>query len=125
MRSPSAPGPISLEAPTQAPETRAETLVSDKSYATAVAISSVFGFLGLQHFYLGRIGEGLLDLSLSIGWMACFLSGYWLPGALFFVADWGHSTVVTIMLLTGNFRDGQGRLVPYPGQKLDSWRNAS
>jgi hypothetical protein len=29
-----------------------------------------------------------------------------------------HALVVTIVLFTGNFRDGEGRIVCYPGQKL-------
>lgn len=91
---------------------------SAKSYGTAVALSAVFGFLGIQHFYLGRIGEGLLDVGLSIGWVYCFATGEPLPGVLFFLADVGHALVVSILLLTGNFRDGQGRIVCYPGQKL-------
>jgi hypothetical protein len=41
---------------------------------------------------------------------------------LLLVADFGHSLTTTILLLTGNFRDGEGRLVCYPGQKLDPWR---
>ena len=102
---------------------RPESLCSRKSYATAVSLSAVFGFMGIQHFYLGRIGEGLLDLGLSIGWAVCFFAGEPLLGVLFFLADWGHSLVVTVMLLTGNFRDGEGKLVCYPGQKIDPWRN--
>jgi len=30
-----------------------------------------------------------------------------------------HTFIVTIMLLTGSFRDGHGRLVCYPGQRLN------
>ena len=104
--------------------THAETLRSPKSYATAVCLSAIFGFVGFQHFYLGRLGEGLLDLGLSAGWIWCFATGQPLLGLVFFLADWGHSIAVTIMLLTGNFRDGEGKIVCYPGQKLDPWRNA-
>jgi hypothetical protein len=91
---------------------------SPRSYATAVALSAVFGFLGVQHFYLGRWGEGLLDLALSAAWVGCFATGEMLYGAAFLLADLAHSLVVTIQLLTGNFRDGRGRVVCYPGQKL-------
>ena len=43
-------------------------------------------------------------------------------GFVLLVADFGHSMTVTVMLLTGNFRDGDGRVVRYPGQQLTSHR---
>jgi TM2 domain-containing membrane protein YozV len=91
---------------------------SPKSYATAVSLSAVFGLLGIQHFYLGRIGEGLIDLGLTIGWIWSFAAGAPLLGVLLLLADAAHALIVTIMLLTGNFKDGDGRVVCYPGQKL-------
>lgn len=92
--------------------------VSPRSYGTVVALSAILGFLGIQHFYLGRWGEGILDLALSLAWFVCFALGEPLLGFAFLLADGGHALVVTIMLLTGNFRDGQGRIVAYPGQRL-------
>jgi hypothetical protein len=74
--------------------------------------------VGVQHFYLGRHLEGILDVGLTLGWIACFATGDLLTGSLFLLADLGHAFVVTIRLLTGNFRDGQGRVVCYPGQRL-------
>jgi TM2 domain-containing membrane protein YozV len=91
---------------------------SPKSYATAVALSAVFGFMGAQHFYLGRWAEAFLDLALSVAWVSCFATGEVLYGAAFALADLAHSLTVTIQLLTGNFKDGRGRVVCYPGQKL-------
>jgi hypothetical protein len=91
---------------------------SPKSYATAVALSAVFGFLGVQHLYLGRWAEALVDAALTAGWVSCFATGEVLYGAAFALADLGHSLAVTIQLLTGNFKDGRGRVVCYPGQKL-------
>ena len=91
---------------------------SPKSYATAVTLSAVFGFIGVQHFYLGRHGEGLLDVGLTIGWLACFAMGEVALGLFLLLTDFAHSLVVTIMLLTGSFRDGDGFLVTYPNQKL-------
>ena len=92
---------------------------SSRSYGTAVALSAVFGFVGVHHFYLGRHLEGILDLGLSIGWVTCFATGDVLTGAVFLLLDLAHALVVTVLLLTGNFRDGQGRIVAYPGQRLD------
>jgi TM2 domain-containing membrane protein YozV len=91
---------------------------SDKSYATAVVLSSLFGLIGIQHFYLGRWAEGVLDLCLSIGWVVSFAMGEPILGVALLLADLIHSFAVTIMLLTGNFKDGEGHMVCYPGQKL-------
>ena len=96
---------------------------SPKSYGTAVALSSVLGFVGGHHFYLGRRAEGVLDAALSVAWVVCFALDQILLGILFIVADFGHAFVVTILLLTGNFRDGDGRLVYYPGQPVRSRRD--
>jgi TM2 domain-containing membrane protein YozV len=92
---------------------------SQKSYTTAVVLSSLLGFIGLQHFYLGRWAEGLLDVALSIGWIVCFALDETLLGVLFVIADVAHAFVATILLLTGSYRDAEGRRVCYPGQKLN------
>lgn len=34
---------------------------SDKSYTIAVVLSAVFGVVGIQHFYLGRLVEAVID----------------------------------------------------------------
>ena len=109
----------------QSPRTTLEELPrelqpSPKSYATAVALSSVFGFIGVQHFYLRRWGEAFLDFSLTLAWLYCLLTGHLLWMLVFLVLDFGHSFIVTIQLLIGRFKDGDGRYVCYPGQKLRS-----
>ena len=91
---------------------------SEKSYPLAVALAMVFGFLGIHHFYLGRWAEGFLDLALSGGWIMAFALGETWLGIALMAADFGHSFLVSILLLIGAFRDGEGRLVTYPGQKL-------
>jgi TM2 domain-containing membrane protein YozV len=95
---------------------------SPKSYATAVSLSAVLGLLGIQHFYLGRVGEGLLDLGLTIGWIWSFAAGAPLLGVALLLADSAHALTVPTMLLTGHFKDGDGRVVCYPGQKLEIHR---
>lgn len=99
-------GLIDLEAP------------SDKSYGIAVALSAVFGVVGIQHFYLGRWLEAFIDLGLAILTIALFLMGEPMLALLTGAIDAIHTFIVTIMLLTGSFRDGKGRLVCYPGQRL-------
>jgi TM2 domain-containing membrane protein YozV len=84
----------------------------------AVSLSSALGWVGAQHFYLGRWAEGLLDVGLTLGWIAAFAAGELLWGVLFLVADLGHALVATILLLTGSYRDGEGRRLCYPGQRL-------
>ncbi len=91
---------------------------SPKSYATAVTLSAVFGFVGVQHFYLGRSGEGFLDVGLTIGWIWSLAVGEVFLAVVLILLDVVHSMTVTIMLLTGNFRDGNAQIVCYPGQKL-------
>lgn len=78
---------------------------------------------GGHHFYLGRWREGFLDLGLTIGWIYCFAVSQWIFGFVFLVADLTHALVVTIILLTGNLRDGEGRRVCYPGQLLTRRRS--
>ena len=91
---------------------------SEKSYTIAVCLSAIFGVVGIQHFYLGRYVEATIDLVLFIGTIYFFFTGQILLAFVVGAADALHTFIVTIMLLTGSFRDGHGRLVLYPGQKL-------
>ena len=91
---------------------------SDKSYTIAVCLSAIFGVVGIQHFYLGRWVEATIDLTLFVGTLYFFFTGQFLLAIVFGAIDGLHTFIVTIMLLTGSFRDGQGRLVLYPGQKF-------
>lgn len=91
---------------------------SEKNYVVAVCISGVFGMMGIHHFYLGRYIEGILDFSMF--WLAIYFyfTGQLGLAALVFIVDFIHTFVVTIMLLVGAFKDGSGKIVCYPGQKL-------
>lgn len=91
---------------------------STRRYATAVGLSAVLGFCGVHLFYLGRHAEGLLDVGLSLGWLVCFALGEIWLGLALLAADGAHALAVTILLLTGNFRDGDNNVVCYPGQRL-------
>lgn len=84
----------------------------------SVCLSGLLGYVGLQHFYLGRYFEGVIDILLTAAWIYFFVTGKILYGVAFVVADVIHSITVTFLLLTGRFRDGDGRLVCYPGQVL-------
>lgn len=94
--------------------------VSDKSYVIAVCLSGVFGMLGIQHFYLERWIEAILDFSAVFVAAYLFFTGHFLWALLVIVADALHTFIVTILLLTGSFNDGKGRRVCYPGQKLSA-----
>ena len=92
---------------------------SNKSYAIAVCLSAIFGVIGVQHFYLGRFLLGLADVSLSALAFYFFISGQLFFALLFFGLDYIHTLIVTILLLTGSFEDGEGHIVCYPGQELN------
>lgn len=91
---------------------------SDKSYAVAVCISAVFGVMGIHHFYLGRYIEGTIDFSLFVATLYFYFTGQLGWAAFFFIADSLHTFIITIMLLTGSFKDGKGKTICYPGQKI-------
>ncbi|HUF74056.1 MAG TPA: NINE protein [Gammaproteobacteria bacterium] len=91
---------------------------SNKSYAVAVALSGVFGVAGVHHFYLGRYIEGTIDFSLLVATIYFFVTGQIGWAILFGVVDALHTFVITIMLLTGSFKDGKGKVICYPGQRL-------
>lgn len=91
---------------------------SDKSYTIAVCLSAIFGVVGIQHFYLGRLVEATIDLGLFVATVYFVITGQIPLAILVGAIDALHTFIVTIMLLTGTFRDGHGRLVLYPGQKL-------
>ena len=95
---------------------------SEKSYTIAVSCAGVFGLLGIQHFYLGRYMLGFLDLGLSVGAFLFFVLGQSTESIIFgmilLLIDIGHSIYVLVKLLAGEYEDGDGRLVMYPGQKI-------
>lgn len=91
---------------------------SKKSYAVAVCLAGVFGVIGVEYFYIGRWAEGLLNVALFGATLYFFFSGNLPMALLFFAVDFLHSTVTTIMLLTGSLKDGEGAIICYPGQQL-------
>jgi TM2 domain-containing membrane protein YozV len=93
---------------------------SDKSYTIAVCLSAIFGVVGIQHFYLGRYVEATIDFVLFVATIYLFVRGQIIWAIGVGAIDAIHTFIVTIMLLTGSFRDGGGRLVLYPGQKLNT-----
>ena len=57
-----------------------------------------------------------MDFGLFIGTVVLYFSGQFLiAGGLLFI-DLIHTVIVTYLLLVGQYRDGQGRLITYPGQ---------
>lgn len=94
-----------------------ENQFSNKSYAVAVCLAAIFGILGIHHFYLERWGMGMFDLGLSIAGFTLIFAGYPMWGALCLIIDGIHTIYVTYKLLVGEYADGEGRIVAYPGQK--------
>lgn len=98
-----------------------EHLISPKSYGVAVALSAVFGLIGVQHFYLGRYILGLTDVALTVGFVYfIYVAGdqfhFLVIGLICLALDFLHTLFTTYLLFTGSFRDGHGRLIAYPGQ---------
>lgn len=70
-------------------ETQYTVQTSDKSKTTALILCIVLGMVGAHHFYVGRIGMGIL---------------YLFTGGLFFIG-W---IADIIKIATGTFKDGAG-----------------
>ena len=66
---------------------------SDKDWLVTLLLCFFLGFFGVHRFYTGKVGTGILMI--LIGWATL---GIWL-------------LVDFIMILTGKFKDKEGRLV--------------
>ena len=91
---------------------------SDKNYAVAVYLAAVFSLLGVHHFYVGRIGHGLIDIGITIVAVYLIISGLTSEnaartglGILLIVLDYVHTVYFTYRLITGTYRDGKGRII--------------
>ena len=91
---------------------------SQKKYTTAVCLSGIFGLLGIHHFYLGRWLHGIADLSMTIGAIILIGSGSKVLGYVVLGIDIIHTFIVSIFLLTGGYKDGNGDVVTFPDQEL-------
>ncbi len=91
---------------------------SDKSYIVAVSLCAIFGVVGIHHFYIGRYLEGLIDFGLFLTTLYFYITGQLAWALAFLAVDYLHTFIITIMLLTGSFRDGKGKIICYPGQQL-------
>ena len=96
--------------------------ISTKKYGVAVCLSGIFGILGIHHFYLERWAMGIFDLTLSIGGFALIIMNNNWGFAILFI-DVIHTVYVTYKLLVGEYADGDGNIVAYPGQKINQKTN--
>jgi|TARA_B100001094_G_scaffold331550_1_gene400281 TM2 domain-containing membrane protein YozV len=67
-------------------------MTSDKDWTVLLILSIVLGSLGVDHFYSGKIGTGILKL---ITFGGCGI--WWL--------------IDVIMIATGSFKDGNGIVI--------------
>ena len=92
---------------------------STKKYSTAVILSGIFGVIGIHHFYLDRWKMGLLDFCLFLCAILLYYTNHILIAGVLFTIDGIHTIIVTYLLLTGQYKDGKGNLIIFPGQKLN------
>lgn len=97
---------------------KAITKPSEKKYVTAVILSGIFGIMGIHHFYVERWAMGFLDLGLFIATFIFYLKADYMIAIPLFLIDLIHTVIVTYWLLVGVYKDGNGRLITYPGQKI-------
>ena len=74
--------------------------------------------MGVHHFYLGRWVHGIADLSMTVGAIILIVIGSELLGYLILGVDIIHTLIVSIFLLTGSYKDGNGDVITYPGQTI-------
>ena len=110
--------PDAPENPLDSQSQKPKKTPSDKNYVVAVCLSGIFGVVGIHHFYLGRYLEGIFDFTMFCLTIYFYATGQLGLAALCFAIDFIHTFVITIMLLTGSFKDGKGKVICYPGQKL-------
>ena len=72
--------------------TQQSDIVSEKDWVVTLVLAVVLGFLGIDRFYAGSIGLGVLKLLTSGG-----LGLWWL--------------IDIILLATGNYKDGNGHTI--------------
>ena len=95
-----------------------QEIKSNKKYTTAVILSGIFGIVGIHHFYVERWGMGILDFGLFLGTVLLYFYGQFLIAGGLFIIDLIHTVIVTYLLLVGQYRDGQKKLITYPGQNI-------
>lgn len=71
---------------------------SPKSRLTTLLLAISIGGLGVHRFYACKVGTGILMALLTCAVIGALISGPWL-------------LIDLIMIATGSFRDGQGRLI--------------
>jgi len=89
------PAPVSIYPSQTEPmpiPTPQSDIVSEKDWVVTLVLAVVLGFLGIDRFYSGSIGLGVLKLLTSGGF------GLW----------W---LIDIILLATGNYKDGNGHTI--------------
>lgn len=92
--------------------------ISNRNYVIAVILSGIFGVVGIHHFYLRRWAMGIFDFLLFVTTIYFYIDGNFTLALVFLIVDGIHTIFVTYQLMVGQYRDGDGKLITYPGQKV-------
>ena len=96
-----------------------EKQLSNKNYTTAVILSGIFGVIGIHHLYLERWTMFLLDFGLFIAMLILLVDEQLFYAYLVLSIDVIHTVIVTYLLLIGKYKDGEGKIIPFPGQNIN------
>lgn len=84
-------------APTPAPAASVAN-ESDKSRVVTAILAWFLGMLGIHNFYVGRTGNAIAQLILTVTVIGAFVSAVWV-------------LVDFICILCGSYKDGEGRVI--------------
>ena len=88
----------SIEGVASIPARRRDASVSEKIILPAFLLAWFVGIFGVHRFYAGRIGSGVVMLILTLTLFGAIVTSIW-------------CIVDLVILATGGFRDGDGRLM--------------
>jgi len=74
--------------------------------------------MGIHHFYVERWAMGFFDLGLFLAFFFFWLKADYIFAIPLLLIDLVHTVIVTYWLFVGKYKDGSGKLITFPGQKI-------